>query len=117
VYARVLHLCVHRSRRACLHRCPYSWSSSAHFLCAPAHASAPQEARPLLSQSIQLVEEVTPLLRELREGGLVTNVEALTSTAAAAAADIQRLQVRAAMCAASRSRVTRRFSVEHRRRL
>jgi hypothetical protein len=52
-----------------------------------------QEARPLLSQSIKLVEEVTPLLRELREGGLVANVEALTSTAAAAAADIQKLQV------------------------
>lgn len=28
-----------------------------------------------------------------REGGLVANIEALTSTAAAAAADIQRLQV------------------------
>lgn len=53
-----------------------------------------QEARPLLAQSIRLVEEVTPLLRELREGGLVANVEALTSTAAAAAADIQKLQVR-----------------------
>ncbi len=53
-----------------------------------------QEARPLLQQSIQLVEEVTPLLKELREGGLVANVEALTSTAAAAAADIQKLQVR-----------------------
>lgn len=52
-----------------------------------------QEARPLLSQSIKLVEEVTPLLRELREGGLVANVEALTATAAAAAADIQKLQV------------------------
>ncbi|GFH32293.1 MlaD domain-containing protein, partial [Haematococcus lacustris] len=50
------------------------------------------EARPLLLQSIKLVEEVTPLLRELREGGLVANVEALTSTAAAAAADIQKLQ-------------------------
>jgi hypothetical protein len=53
-----------------------------------------QEARPLLAQSIALVEQVTPLLKELREGGLVANVEALTSTAAAAAADIQKLQVR-----------------------
>ncbi len=52
-----------------------------------------QEARPLLAESIRLVEQVTPLLKELREGGLVANVEALTSTAAAAAADIQKLQV------------------------
>ena len=36
---------------------------------------------------------MTPLLAELREGGLVGNVEALTATAAAAAADIQKLQV------------------------
>jgi hypothetical protein len=55
--------------------------------------TCPQDARPLLAQSIKLVEEVTPLLKELREGGLVANVEALTSTAAAAAADIQKLQV------------------------
>ena len=52
-----------------------------------------QEAQPLLQQSIKLVGEVTPLLAELREGGLVNNVEALTATAAAAAADIQKLQV------------------------
>ena len=37
------------------------------------------------------------MLRELREGGLVANVEALTSTAAAAAADIQKLQVGASL--------------------
>ena len=58
-----------------------------------------QEARPLLNQSIKLVEEVTPFLHELREGGLVANVEALTSTAAAAASDIQRLQVRCVLWA------------------
>ena len=57
-----------------------------------------QDARPLLTQSIKLVEEVTPLLRELREGGLVDNVEALTKTAADAAADIQKLQVSWAVC-------------------
>ncbi|GAX84634.1 hypothetical protein CEUSTIGMA_g12055.t1 [Chlamydomonas eustigma] len=47
-----------------------------------------KEAQPLLQQSIRLVGEITPLLKELREGGLVKNVEALTSTAAAAAEDI-----------------------------
>ncbi|KAJ9517518.1 hypothetical protein QJQ45_025002 [Haematococcus lacustris] len=62
------------------------------FAAAEAATVAIEEARPLLLQSIKLVEEVTPLLRELREGGLVANVEALTSTAAAAAADIQKLQ-------------------------
>lgn len=62
-----------------------------------------QESRPLLAQSIKLVEEVTPLLHELREGGLVANMEALTSTAAAAAADIQKLQVRGGAGEAHRS--------------
>ena len=57
------------------------------------HFHGLQDAKPLLDQSIKLVEEITPLLRELREGGLVSNIEALTSTAAAAAADIQKLQV------------------------
>ena len=57
------------------------------------HPAPLQEAQPLLQQSIRLVGEVTPLLAELREGGLVGNVEALTATAAAAAADIQKLQV------------------------
>ena len=57
------------------------------------HPFPPQEAKPLLQQSIRLVGEVTPLLAELREGGLVENLEALTATAAGAAADIQKLQV------------------------
>lgn len=52
----------------------------------------PQEARPLLREAAKLVEEVTPLLNELRSGGLVSNIEALTRTAADAAADIQALQ-------------------------
>jgi len=51
-----------------------------------------KEASPLLQQSIDLVGEVTPLLAELRKGGVVANLEALTETAAAAAADIQKLQ-------------------------
>ena len=38
------------------------------------------------------MEQVTPLLRELREGGLVANMEALTRTAADAVADVQKLQ-------------------------
>jgi hypothetical protein len=53
-----------------------------------------QEAKPLLQQSIQLVSEVTPLLTQLSQGGLMNNLEALTATAAAAAADIQKLQVK-----------------------
>jgi hypothetical protein len=40
------------------------------------------------------VDEVTPLLHELRSGGLVANIEALVGTAAAAADDIQKLQVK-----------------------
>ncbi len=53
-----------------------------------------QEAQPLLQQSIKLVGELTPLLTQLSEGGVASNLEALTETAAAAAADIQKLQVR-----------------------
>mmetsp|Transcript_26472 Transcript_26472/g.57755 ORF Transcript_26472/g.57755 Transcript_26472/m.57755 type:complete len:394 (+) Transcript_26472:321-1502(+) len=62
------------------------------FAAAEAATQAMEEAKPLLQQSIKLVEEVTPLLAELRSGGLVDNLEELTSTAAAAAADIQKLQ-------------------------
>ena len=36
--------------------------------------------------------QVTPLLAELRAGGLVANLEALTASASDAAADIHRLQ-------------------------
>ena len=39
-----------------------------------------------------IVVQVTPLLGELREGDLVGNIEALTRSAAQAAADIHRLQ-------------------------
>lgn len=51
-----------------------------------------KEAQPLLQQSIKLVGELTPLLTQLSEGGVASNLEALTETAAAAAADIQKLQ-------------------------
>ena len=47
----------------------------------------------MLQQSIELVNGITPLLNQLSEGGLVSNLEALTATAADAAADIQKLQV------------------------
>lgn len=43
----------------------------------------------LAPQAVALVEELTPLLEELREGGLVANMEALTQAAADAAADVQ----------------------------
>lgn len=58
-----------------------------------------QEAQPLLQQSIELVNGITPLLNQLSEGGLVSNLEALTATAADAAADIQKLQVGGGACA------------------
>jgi ABC-type transporter Mla subunit MlaD len=54
--------------------------------------SAIEEAQPLLKRAVELTDEVIPLLTELRQGGLVGNVEALTQVAAEAAADIQRLQ-------------------------
>ncbi|KAL6766321.1 TGD2 [Auxenochlorella protothecoides x Auxenochlorella symbiontica] len=50
-------------------------------------------AEPLLQRAMALTEQIIPLLEELRQGGLLGNVEALTSVAAEAAADIQRLQV------------------------
>ena len=54
--------------------------------------TAIEEATPLLKRAVELSDEVIPLLVELRSGGLVGNVEALTQVAAEAAADIQRLQ-------------------------
>jgi hypothetical protein len=62
------------------------------FDAAVAAGAALEDARPLLQQASSLVAEVTPLLRELREGGLVQNLEALTAAAADAAADAQELQ-------------------------
>ena len=50
------------------------------------------DAQPLLHQAVELTNEITPLLKELRAGNLVGNVEALTQVAAEAAADIQKLQ-------------------------
>lgn len=46
-----------------------------------------------ISHHTNLRPQVIPLLEELRQGGLLGNIEALTAIAADAAADIQRLQV------------------------
>lgn len=51
-----------------------------------------EEARPLLDKAVQLAEEVVPILKEVRQGQLVGNMETLTSTASEAANDIHRLQ-------------------------
>jgi hypothetical protein len=47
---------------------------------------------PHVSRVLPCGAQVTPLLAELRAGGLVANLEALTSSASDAAADIHRLQ-------------------------
>ncbi|CAL8471566.1 g11108 [Coccomyxa elongata] len=62
------------------------------FDAAEAATSAIEEARPLLQRVVELVDEVTPLLSELREGNMVNNLEDLTRSASDAAADIHRLQ-------------------------
>lgn len=62
------------------------------FAAAEQAATALEEATPLLEEATQLAREVTPLLQELREGGVVGNLEHLTEAAASAAADLQALQ-------------------------
>ncbi|KIZ05409.1 hypothetical protein MNEG_2544 [Monoraphidium neglectum] len=62
------------------------------FAAAEQAAAALEEATPLLEEATHLAREVTPLLQELRQGGLVGNLEHLTEAAAGAAADIQALQ-------------------------
>ena len=47
---------------------------------------------PVCLKAAGLVEELTPLLNDLRAGGLVNNLEALTKSVAEAASDIQSLQ-------------------------
>jgi hypothetical protein len=46
----------------------------------------------IVLQAVQLAEEVVPILKEVRQGQLVGNMETLTSTASEAANDIHRLQ-------------------------
>ncbi|KAL3152198.1 hypothetical protein ABBQ32_001285 [Trebouxia sp. C0010 RCD-2024] len=62
------------------------------FDAAETASSAIEEARPLLENAVKLVDEVTPLLNELRQGNLVGNLENLTKSASEAASDIHRLQ-------------------------
>eukprot|EP00878_Enallax_costatus_P002541 GHUV01002723.1.p1 GENE.GHUV01002723.1~~GHUV01002723.1.p1 ORF type:complete len:393 (+),score=111.51 GHUV01002723.1:299-1477(+) len=62
------------------------------FEAAQAATAAIEEATPLLEEATQLTKEITPLLQELREGGLMNNLDHLTEAAAGAAADIQSLQ-------------------------
>lgn len=62
------------------------------FEAAQAATAAMEEATPLLEEATQLTKEITPLLQELREGGLMANLDHLTEAAAGAAADIQSLQ-------------------------
>eukprot|EP00879_Flechtneria_rotunda_P011844 GHRR01012371.1.p1 GENE.GHRR01012371.1~~GHRR01012371.1.p1 ORF type:complete len:310 (+),score=113.77 GHRR01012371.1:981-1910(+) len=62
------------------------------FETAQAATVAIEEATPLLEEATHLVKEITPLLQELRQGGLMNNLDHLTEAAAGAAADIQALQ-------------------------
>ncbi|CAD7702791.1 unnamed protein product [Ostreobium quekettii] len=62
------------------------------FKAAESLSEALDIAQPLILQAAGFVEEMTPLLADLRSGGLVGNVEALTKSVAEAASDIQLLQ-------------------------
>jgi len=58
---------------------------------AEAAQAAIHEARPLLQHASKLAEEILPLVKELRNGELVRNVESLSATTAQAADDIHKL--------------------------
>jgi ABC-type transporter Mla subunit MlaD len=62
------------------------------FLAAEAATAAVEEATPLLAQAALLAEQATPLLKELREGGMLSSAAHLTEAAAAAAEDVNELQ-------------------------
>lgn len=62
------------------------------FAAASSATAALDEARPLLEEAAALTRELTPLLAELRSGGLVGHLEALTEAAAGAAEELQALQ-------------------------
>ena len=51
-----------------------------------------KDAKPLLEQAVLIASEVAPLLKELREGGVVGNIEGLTAAATDAAKDIHALE-------------------------
>lgn len=59
---------------------------------AGAVSKAAADAKPLVDASASLVEQVTPLLRELREAGVVEHVDALATLARETAGDIRALQ-------------------------
>jgi len=62
------------------------------FAAAEAATAAVEEATPLVAQAALLAEQATPLLRELREGGLLASAAHLTAAAASAAGDVNALQ-------------------------
>eukprot|EP00232_Nephroselmis_pyriformis_P027851 CAMPEP_0182868296 /NCGR_PEP_ID=MMETSP0034_2-20130328/9225_1 /TAXON_ID=156128 /ORGANISM="Nephroselmis pyriformis, Strain CCMP717" /LENGTH=403 /DNA_ID=CAMNT_0025000691 /DNA_START=119 /DNA_END=1330 /DNA_ORIENTATION=+ len=61
------------------------------FTAAEVASQAIEDAKPLLDQVLELTREITPMLAELREGEMLSSVESLTATLAAAADDIRRL--------------------------
>ncbi|KAK9829546.1 hypothetical protein WJX72_006404 [[Myrmecia] bisecta] len=62
------------------------------FDAAEAATATIEEARPLLARTQELIEEVTPLLNELRQGSLVGNLEEMTKTVADVMADVRKLE-------------------------
>jgi len=62
------------------------------FKAAESVSAALDTAQPLIEQSARLVEEVTPLLNELRSGGLVHEMESLSKSVSLAAAHVEQLQ-------------------------
>jgi len=62
------------------------------FEAAEVVSKAVADARPLVEATTRLVDQVTPLLKELREAGLVEHVDALATLARDTAGDIRTLQ-------------------------
>lgn len=55
-------------------------------------SGAVRDAQPLIEATTQLVEQVHPLLKELREAGIASNIDALANLAVETAGDIRELQ-------------------------
>lgn len=55
-------------------------------------SQAVADAKPLVESTTKLIDQVHPLLKELREAGLVEHVEALASLATDTAGDVRKLQ-------------------------
>ncbi|GMH33152.1 hypothetical protein BSKO_00986 [Bryopsis sp. KO-2023] len=62
------------------------------FRAADSLAEALDTARPLIRQAADLVHEITPLLRELRERGVVDNLDLLTKSVAEATQHLEELE-------------------------